>query len=472
MISREFRYFSECSTRRYFLENPAKFTLVEIAIESEGYLAAAAKPVFHLHLTFHTHYASDVANLWSFRQEVTTPKVLGVDDFAFRRGRTYGTILVDLEKRVPIDLLPDRETKTLEDWLLAHPGVKVISRDRAGAYAEGARKGPPNAIQIADRFHLLRNLGETLQKLLHRHAAVLKEALTSVIDANECSSAHPGEPLVSCPSEEVVVEASISRQPAPEQEASQTVRQPLYEEVRVLHERGMTITDIRRKTGLDRKTVRKYIQVEKLPDWTDRRKRGSILDPFRDYLQERVAMGCHNAARLFREITKQGYKGKATLVRGYMASLEKQAAPGQLEKERRKRHACSPNRLSWLVLGRDEKRTSEQRKEVEVLRSANMEVAQARTLVQTFAQMVRERTPASLDPWLQETSESESPELCSFAGGIERDKAAVLAALTHHWSNGTVEGHVNRLKFLKRSMYGRANFDLRRLRVLHHRKCA
>jgi transposase len=178
-------------------------------------------------------------------------------------------------------------------------------------------------------------------------------------------------------------------------------------------------------------------------------------------------MGCHNAARLFREIKKQGYKGKATLVREYVAELEKQTAPGKCEKERRKRYAFSSHRLSWLVLKRDEKLSEEERKEVEVLRSANSEVAQAMTLIQTFAHMVRQRLPTLLDPWLQEASESELPELCRFASGIERDKAAVLAALSYHWSNGPVEAQVQKLKLVKRQMFGRAKFDLLRQRVLH-----
>jgi transposase len=399
--------------------------------------------------------------------EVTTPKVLGVDDFAFRKGRTYGTILVDLELHRPIDLLPDREAKTLEAWLVAHPGVQIITRDRAGAYAEGARKGAPNALQIADRFHVLRNLSEALGKVFHRHAAVLKEALSAAVDATEGSVAQPVEAPLSSPSEEEAEEVCFPCQPSPAPQTPKPLRQLRYEEVCSLALGGMHISDISRKTGLDRKTVRKYLQVEKLPDWTDRRKRGSILDQYRDYLQERVAMGCHNATRLFREITKQGYKGKATLVRDYVAQLEQQTAPGQCERERRKRRAFSPTRLSWLVLKRDEKLSDEERKELDVLRSANVEVAQAMALVQSFANMLRERLPASLEPWLQEASDSELPELCRFAAGIERDKAAVLAALSHHWSNGPVEAQVQKLKLVKRQMFGRAKFDLLRQRVLH-----
>lgn len=395
---------------------------------------------------------------------VTTPKVLGVDDFAFRRGKTYGTILVDLQLHRPIDLLADREAKTLEEWLVAHPGVEIISRDRAGAYAEGARKGAPGAIQIADRFHILRNLGDALGKVFQRHAPVLKEALATAIENNDHCSAIPLAPSAA---EKEVLQAPVFCLPSEAEQGRKTMRQLRYEEVRLLVERGMTISDISRKTGLDRKTVRKYTQTEKLPDRTARPKRGSRLDPFREYLQERVAMGCHNAARLFREIEKLGYKGKATLVRDYVAELEKQINPGQEERERRKRHAFSANRLSWLVLRRDEKLSEEEHQDLEVLQSAHTEVAHAITLAQTFARMVRERLPDALDPWLQEASESELPELCRFAAGIQRDKAAVLAALSLAWSNGPVEAQVQKLKLVKRQMFGRARFDLLRQRVLH-----
>jgi transposase len=103
-----------------------------------------------------------------------TPRVLGVDDFAFRRGRRYGTILVDLEKRRVIDLLPDRETETLSAWLKAHPGVEVVSRDRSPTYASAITEGAPAALQVADRFHLLLNVRETLEKVMYRQNRLLR----------------------------------------------------------------------------------------------------------------------------------------------------------------------------------------------------------------------------------------------------------------------------------------------------------
>jgi hypothetical protein len=192
-----------------------------------------------------------------------------------------------------------------------------------------ARKGAPNAIQIADRFHLLRNLGDALGKLFHRHATPLKEALAAAIDGNASSPTSPLSPPLAHPEEKETSQGSFAGSLSKAEQECKTMRALRYEEACSLYTQGMTVSDISRKTGLDRKTVRKYTQVEKLPDWTDRRKRGSILDPFRDYLQERVAVGCHNAARLFREIEKLGYKGKATLVRDYVAELEKQTSPGK-----------------------------------------------------------------------------------------------------------------------------------------------
>ena len=194
-----------------------------------------------------------------------------------------------------------------------------------------ARKGAPGAIQIAERFHILRNLVDALGKVFQRHAAVLKEVLAAATQNNDHCSALL---LATSAAEKEVLQAPDSCLSSETEQSGKTMRQLRYEEVRLLVEHGMTISDISRKTGLDRKTVRKYTQTENLPDRTARPKRASLLDPFRKYLQERVALGCHNAARLFREIEKVGYKGKATLVRDYVAELEKQISPGQVERER------------------------------------------------------------------------------------------------------------------------------------------
>ncbi|MFL5660254.1 MAG: ISL3 family transposase [Ktedonobacteraceae bacterium] len=395
-----------------------------------------------------------------------TPRVLGVDDFAFRRGRRYGTILIDLEKRIPIDLLPDRTAETLAAWLLAHPGVEIISRDRAGAYAEGASKGAPRAVQVADRWHLLRNLGEALELLFLRHALVLKQALTT---ASETLAASPSlmeetKSPAQISSEDPVPTPLVSASPIDEHR--QALRQHRYEEVCRLAGQGMTISDIHRKTGLDRKTIRKYLQAEHLPDRAKRQPRRSILGPYRSYLRERVESGCHNGAKLLREIQKQGYKGGASIVRAYVAELE-QCTPGLPEKEKKKRHTFSPSRLCWLLFRHDEDLSEEDRLEVATLRAAHTEVHQACEFAQTFIQMVRERESLSLEPWLQQAQESDLPELCRFAGGIERDKAAVQAALSLPWSNGPVEAQVQKLKLVKRQMFGRANFDLLRQRVLY-----
>jgi transposase len=253
-----------------------------------------------------------------------TPRVLGVDDWAKRRGRTYGTILVDLETHRPIELLPDREASTLTRWLRDHPGVQIISRDRAGAYAEGAKQGAPEAVQVADRWHLLKNLMDALSRCLEHHRRQLK-ALSPVT---------PGNPVVStdtCQSETegsaIVIEPTPATLGMKEtlRQLKRDTRYTRYNEVRQAQERGLTISAIARITGLDRKTVRKYAYATEFPEQAPRggKRHGSKLDPFKTYLLQRWQEGCHTGRVLWRELCQAGYVGGFTLINDFLRQLRR-----------------------------------------------------------------------------------------------------------------------------------------------------
>ncbi|WP_431859194.1 ISL3 family transposase [Azospirillum sp.] len=386
--------------------------------------------------------------------------VLGVDDWAWRKGQRYGTILCDLERRRVIDLLPDRSADTLAAWLTAHPSVAMVVRDRAGAYADGAARGAPDAIQIADRWHLLRNGSDALQRILERHHRDLREAARS--------AAQPPEP----PSEEPA--APARRLSASERRSlvAQEHRDARFAEAARLREQGMSIRAVARSLGVERKTVGRWLRAGRAPTWRHYDRGTSILDPHCAYLEERWRAGCHNAAALWRELKDRGFVGQYTVVRNWGTQRRRQDPPVEAKRSSRKplpdkmAEPPTPRKAVRLLTGEVTKLDDDQRRFVSALLEGSPSLADAVALISRFAAMVKDKTPDAFDGWLREAEASAL--LASFAAGIRRDEDAVRAALSEPWSSGQVEGQVNRLKVIKREMYGRASFDLLRGRVLGH----
>jgi transposase len=394
-----------------------------------------------------------------------TPAVLGVDDWAKRKGQQYGTILVDLEQRKPIDLLPDREASTLAEWLKAHPGVEVISRDRGGTYADGARHGAPAAVQVADRWHLLANISTVIELLLHRHHRAVHEAVRTL---NARVRACPSDPPALA--QETREESppwryyTPSRRERGRKRHFHDHRRTRYEAVKSLQHRGLTINETRKQLGLSYWTVQRFFLADEYPAMS-RGQRASVADRFAVYLQERWAAGCYNAKQLYREIREKGYGGSAVTIRRYVQRWRRQV-PAKVRIVPPKVRLPTLRALTWLLLKPPPRlQPLEQELVAEILRLSPA-LQHGLALVQEFRQLLRTRHAEGFTDWLTRASTSGLSEVENFVKVLRRDEAAVRAAFSLPWSNGQVEGQINRLKMIKRQMYGRANFDLLRVRVL------
>jgi transposase len=391
-----------------------------------------------------------------------TPRVLGVDDFALRKRQRYGTVLIDLERRSPVALLPDRTAESLAQWLRAHPGGQVIARDRSTAYADGARQGAPAATQVADRFHLFQNLREALDQVFLTQSQAL-DAVNALLH-QQAVPLSDGAMAVPVPPHNISLPA---QQRAAQRQAH---RQALHTQIWALHRQGWTAPAIAQQVGLSLRTVQRDLRTA---TFAGRRRRSDLgesgLNPYKPYLLERWNAGCYTAMRLFRDLRQRGYAGGYGVVAAYARRLRQ--AQGLPPGHRRARQplpavaepACqplTPRRATWLVLRRETKRTEAEAQQLAQLREQQAEVTEAIELAQAFTQLVRQRQPASLDPWLQRASASTVEAIQRFAAGLYEDYAAVKAGVTLPWSTGPVEGHINRLKVLKRQMFGRARLDL------------
>jgi transposase len=405
---------------------------------------------------------------------INPPQVLSVDDFALRKRHPYGTLLLDLARGRPLALLPDREASPVAQWLEAHPGVEVVVRDRAEAYAEAARLGAPAACQVADRFHLLHNLADVLTQVFTAPAPELAQLKarpianpTSVHDPT-CPPAAPEPASVPlAPPHSSTAAARLARQ-------RRTQRWAQYRQVWTYHQQGWTLDAIADQIGLSRRTVQRYLQSPTFPERQPRHGRGrSILDPYKAALLAGWNHGCRNGWHLFRTIRRQGFQGQYGIVALYVRRMRQAQglAPGQRRSTQplpavTEAPRLTPRRATWLVLRPPERSTAQDRHQLAQLTQQAPALREAVTLAQDFASLVRQRQPTQLEPWLRRAATSPPPPFRRFAKGLRADLAAVQAAVTLPWSQGPVEGHINRLKMLKRQMFGRARLDLLARRFL------
>lgn len=396
-----------------------------------------------------------VARLRAYRYaQSATPRVVGVDDFAFRRRQQYGTILVDLERHRPVDLLPDRSAAALASWLKAHPGVEIISRDRGGDYAVGAREGAPNALQIADRFHLVKNLGELVERVVRRHAAAVEHLTVATPLAHSVATAPPR-----------------SEREGAHQQVQETIRRR-YDAIHALAAQGMSGQAIARTLGIHPHTVRRNLRLPTCPERARHPRMPNLLDPYEPYLRARWAQGYHNALGLWREIVAQGFPGTSRNVSRFVTYLrqqeQQQEQSGLDYLDYRDRRGLTVREAVGLLLRRHDDLTREQRATRTAVCQVHTEIAQTAGLLSRFRQVFHDHDPHALATWLEAAEQSGVPEVRAFVTKLRQDLPAVEAAVTLPWSQGQVEGQVNRLKLLKRSMYGRAKFDLLKQRALYH----
>jgi transposase len=366
--------------------------------------------------------------------------VLGADDVATRKGQHYATVLVDMETHQVIDLLPGRDGDVLADWLKAHPGTGVICRDRAGGYADGAARGAPGAVQVADRWHLWHNLCGHAEKTAARHRG--------------CLAGPAQDPAA----------AAAARQAADDALAA-AVRER-HEQVRALHAQGQGAAAIARCTGLPRETVRRYISADSPGELLSLITGGlpSPLDPYKPYLGQRWAEGCRNATALLAEARGQGYRGSYRVLSAYLRPFRKAGTlPPAAPVPPKARD------IARWILTSPENLDDQDKDELARARGKCPHLDALARHVTEFAKMLAGLHGDRLDDWLKAVEADDGqPDLHSFARGIRRDYHAVRNGLSLHWSSGAVEGNNCKIKHIKRIMYGRANFDLlRKMAILN-----
>jgi transposase len=395
-------------------------------------------------------------------------QAVGVDEWARWRGQRYGTILVDLITHRVVDLLPDRSAATVAAWLAQHPTITVFCRDRSDLYTDGIRRGAPEAVQVVDRFHLVQNLRQALEAYLLDHRSALQAAAVGTAMAlTPTDGLAPVRPMY----------RGRRRSPKP---APQPAERPprharwvaIYEAVRMLPAWRTPIATMARQLGISRPTVYAYLRRDMPPGprQLQRPPSARVLTPYVPYLIRRWRASGADSRQLWREIQRLGYTHSARTVGRFITQLRRAADAGQPPESPRSPYTRpqgpSARAVSFVIVGPAAKRSAEAQLYLDQLCQMDASITLVYQLTQAFLALVRERRGRDLEAWLTAATDSGIGALARFAHGLREDLAAVTAGVTLEWSNGVTEGHIHRLKLLKRQGYGRASFALLRPRVL------
>ena len=441
---------------------------------------------------------------------------LGIDDFSFKRGRKFGTILVNLSSHQVIDLLPQRSAESAREWLCTHREIQYVSRDRGKDYAQAASEGAPQAVQVSDRFHLMKNLVEAVEaevsrcykQLRHAHPpfpspdGLSPQEWKSVSDGNGTQT--PAEKKIDKQEQFEQVKALLSqglsalevaellaipvrrvyhwkaREDYPAGVVERTKRTEKQERCEYMYQlrlQGFSYREIAKRLAISERTVR-YWQKRRAEGTISqpRRQRQSIFDPYAPYVFSRWQQGEPSIDLIWSEIRQQGFKGSKRTLYRFVRSLRegtqelgmgKNTTVGIPLPALKATDRIAAQKALWLVVRPSEKLKADERKDLQELCEASSDLSTLHTLTQAFGQIVRKREGHRLTDWMNQVKESSFRHLKRFVVGLQRDKEEVLAGLTLVYSNGQVEGFVNKLKLIKRQGYGRACFPLLRQRMLH-----
>ena len=413
-------------------------------------------------------YASSGSTLLNHLQrlplpKVETPKILGVDDFAFRKGHHYGTILVNLDTHQPIELLPDRKAETLAAWLVAHPGIEVISRDRSKTYRSAIDKAAPDAVQVADRFHLVKNLSGHLEQALSHYRTELKAA-----------KQEQHSQLIAASPEETVIAVPQSTATKPAKKSSLEHHQRRVEQQRTMRElraKGWPNQAIAQEVGVGLRTVERYLSAPDFPETPPRRATfgKGVLDPYKQQLLAWWNDGIREPSVLTQRLRQEGYEGSTRTVQRYIKGLRHAQGlpPIRVKVDHPLPRVIDPQappmtskQAAYFITRRPEHREPEEAELLALIVQQHPDLALLLKLADTFLELLREQQADGFDEWLTTALASPFKSLKTFAKGLLDDYAAVKASMMTSVSNGPVEGLNNKLKMLKRQMFGRAGLDL------------